>query len=48
MRAGSGMPECGLGWQHAWVSSDLAPEVSALAIKVTIPEALRWDGQSTG
>ena len=30
------------------MSSDLAPEVSALAINVTIPEALRWTDTRRG
>src|SRR5215471_18696229 len=30
------------------MSSDVAPEVSALAINVTIPEELRWTGTRRG
>src|ERR1700749_1364385 len=30
------------------MSSDIAPDVSALAINVTIPEGLRWTGTRRG
>jgi hypothetical protein len=30
------------------MSSDIAPDVSALAINVTIPEGLRWTGARRG
>lgn len=35
-------------WQNAAVGSDNTPEVSALAINVTIPEELRWTDTRRG
>ena len=40
--------ECQLAWHHACMGSDLAPDVTALAINVTIPEALRWTDSRRG
>jgi hypothetical protein len=37
-----------LAWHNFAVNSDMAPEVSALAINVTIPEALRWTDTRRG
>ncbi len=37
-----------LAWEDASMSSDVAPDVSALAINVTIPEGLRWTGTRRG
>jgi hypothetical protein len=31
-----------VAWHHASISSEVSPDVSALAINVTIPEGLRW------
>ena len=33
-----------LAWEDASMSSGVVPDVSALAINVTIPEGLRWTG----
>jgi hypothetical protein len=35
-------------WDDASMSSEVTPEVSALAINVTIPEALRWTDTRRG
>src|SRR5512139_2393837 len=37
-----------MSWQNSAVESDITPEVSALAINVTIPEALRWTDTRRG
>ena len=37
-----------LSWHHAFMSGDDVVEVSALAITVTIPEALRWTDTRRG
>jgi hypothetical protein len=37
-----------VAWEDASMSSDVAPDVSALAINVTIPEGLRWSDTRRG
>jgi hypothetical protein len=46
--AGRGVSGCPFPCHHASMSSDVAVHVSALAINVTIPEALRWTDTRRG
>jgi hypothetical protein len=39
---------CRLAREYAAMTRDIAPDVSALAINVTIPEGLRWTGTRRG
>jgi hypothetical protein len=43
-----GMSVRRLAWKDASMSSDVAPDVSALAINVTILEGLRWTDTRRG
>lgn len=44
----TGTSEYRPAWQNGAMGSDITPEVSALAINVTIPEALRWTDTRRG
>jgi hypothetical protein len=40
--------EIAIAWEDAAMTSDITPNVSALAINVTIPEGLRWTDSRRG
>jgi hypothetical protein len=47
-RAARHMLRYRVAWHNAAMGGDITPEVSALAINVTIPEALRWTDTRRG